>query len=113
MTFNDMRNNAKADTGSPTRALADFVADLRFADLPSTVVEHAKLCLLDTIGCALFGSTLEWSRILTATLGDVDADAGATVWGTTKRLSGPTAQPRTDSSWTTCIENRSFIPARS
>jgi 2-methylcitrate dehydratase PrpD len=37
----------------PTRALAEFVAGLRFADLPADVVAKGCDVVLDTVGCAL------------------------------------------------------------
>ena len=45
-----------------TRDLARFASRLRFEDLPSEVVERIKLSVLDSIGCALFGATLPWTR---------------------------------------------------
>lgn len=71
-----------------SRQLGDFVADLTYEDLPPEVVDHAQLCLLDTLGCGLFGSTLEWSRILDRMLTRVDAGVTSAVWGTGLRL-GP------------------------
>lgn len=73
---------------SATKDLAEFPAKLRFEDLPSAVIQHAKLCLLDTVGCALFGSTLEWSRILRTTLLELDEGHSSIIWGTPHRLSG-------------------------
>ena len=40
-----------------TRRLATFASSLTFDDIPRAVVEHAKLCLLDTVGCGL------WRRV--------------------------------------------------
>jgi aconitate decarboxylase len=74
-----------------TERLADFAAGVTFADLPAAVVAHAKLCLLDTLGCALFGSTLPWSRILQDTLAGTDPGGPTLVWGTSQRLSAPHA----------------------
>jgi 2-methylcitrate dehydratase PrpD len=51
-----MSGGAGEDT---TGALARFAAELSPEDLPAGVVDHIKTCLLDTLGCALFGSTLE------------------------------------------------------
>ena len=45
-----------------TRDLARFGAGLAYEDLPRDVVEHIKLCVLDSIGCTLFGATLPWTR---------------------------------------------------
>src|SRR3974377_151243 len=43
------------------------------------------------LGCALYGSALEWSRILRATLGAIDKTDGCRVWGRAERLSAPHA----------------------
>jgi 2-methylcitrate dehydratase PrpD len=45
-----------------TRDLAHFGASLAYEDLPPEVVERIKLCVLDSIGCTLFGATLPWTR---------------------------------------------------
>src|SRR3954462_8186468 len=45
-----------------TRDLAQFASSLRFEDLPKHVIERIKLCVLDSIGCTLFGATLPWTR---------------------------------------------------
>ena len=45
-------------TGAPTRALAQFSSSLRFEQLPGEVVAKAKLCILDTLGCCIFGASL-------------------------------------------------------
>lgn len=66
---------------SPTAALAGFAAGLRYEDIPAPVVDHAKLCLLDTFGCGLYGSTLPWTRILREGLDAVDPGGPAGVWG--------------------------------
>jgi aconitate decarboxylase len=47
-----------------TDALSEFAAGLSLSDIPIEVREHAKLSVLDTVGCGLFGSTLEWTAIL-------------------------------------------------
>jgi 2-methylcitrate dehydratase PrpD len=45
-----------------TRDLARFASEIRYEDLPKEVVERIKLCVLDSIGCTLFGATLPWTR---------------------------------------------------
>jgi 2-methylcitrate dehydratase PrpD len=42
----------------PTRRLAEFAASLRFEQLPADVIGKAKLCILDTLGCCIFGASL-------------------------------------------------------
>jgi aconitate decarboxylase len=74
-----------------TEKLATFLANVRFEDIPSSVIEHAKLCLLDTLGCGLFGSTLPWVAIVRDTVTEVDAGQTAALWGTDRRTSAPNA----------------------
>ena len=74
-----------------TRGIADFVAGLRYEAIPAEVIERMKLLMLDSLGCAIFGAELPWSRILQQTLAQVDTSQGCTVWGTGQRLSAPHA----------------------
>lgn len=50
-----------------SRELAAWVAALSFEDMPDHLVEHLKLCLLDSFGCGLYGATQPWGRIAAAT----------------------------------------------
>ncbi len=74
-----------------TRGIADFVAGLAYERIPGEVIERLKLLMLDAFGCALFGTRLEWSRILTTTLARVDASTQCGVWGSEQRLCAPHA----------------------
>jgi 2-methylcitrate dehydratase PrpD len=65
-----------------TRRLARFASSLTFDAIPKEVVEHAKLCLLDTLGCGLFGSTLPWSRIVADSIVEREGGGPSTLWGT-------------------------------
>ena len=38
-----------------TAGLAEFVAGLRYEQIPGEVRERIKLLILDSLGCALFG----------------------------------------------------------
>ena len=51
-------------TSSPTLGLAEFASRLRLADVPAATVERVRACLLDTIGCAVFGSTRPSGRLV-------------------------------------------------
>lgn len=65
-----------------TRHLAEFSETLVWTDLPENVKEHLKLCLLDTLGCGLFGSTVPWGRTLIEFAAeDEGRGAEATLWG--------------------------------
>ena len=74
-----------------TRAIARFIAQLRYEDIPDEVITRIKLLILDALGCALYGSGLEWSRILCTALVQLDATKACRVWGTSERLSAPHA----------------------
>ena len=70
-----------AANGSPTRALAEFVAGFSYKNIPPEVVSHIKFCLLDSFGCALFGSTLPWGKIITSFTKELGKGKGALIWG--------------------------------
>jgi len=74
-----------------TSAIAQFISQLRFEDIPADVITRIKLLILDSLGCAFYGSDLEWSRILRATLAKLDTTKACRVWGTPERLSAPHA----------------------
>ncbi len=81
-----------------TRVLAEFASALRYEDIPAPAIAITKACLIDTVGVALFGSGLPWSRsvedfarqtaaagastILSASLPRVSAPAAAFANGT-------------------------------
>ena len=74
-----------------TRALAEYIARSRFADLPAPIVEHVKLFILDTIGVGVFGASLPWSERLRATAQAMEAPGRVSVWCTPLAFSAPTA----------------------
>ena len=49
---------------SATRQLGEFAVALRYDDLPADVVSRLKACVLDALGCCLYGVTLPWTRML-------------------------------------------------
>lgn len=76
---------------SPTRALAQFASELTYEKVPTSVIEHAKICLLDTFGCGLFGSTLPWARIVADFARELGEKQESTVWGRDFKVSAPNA----------------------
>src|SRR5712671_2075328 len=81
-----------SDAGNPhTAAIASFVSGLRYERIPADVIARIKLLVLDSLGCAIYGADLAWSRILRETLAEVDETTSASVWGTGDRLSSPHA----------------------
>lgn len=65
-----------------TRDLAVWAAGSPAADVPAEVLEAARLLTLDGLGCGVFGSTQEWSRIVADVVVAAGGGAEATVWGT-------------------------------
>jgi aconitate decarboxylase len=74
-----------------TRGIAQFVAGLQYDAIPEEVRSRIKLLMLDSLGCALYGADLEWSRILQDKLASIDSTRTCGVWGTAKKLSAPHA----------------------
>jgi aconitate decarboxylase len=69
------------DNIEQTRVLADWASALTLDDIPARVRAHARLCLLDGLACALYGSQLEWGRIAADTAVELAPGGMATIWG--------------------------------
>jgi 2-methylcitrate dehydratase PrpD len=67
-----------------------FIHELRYEDLPDSVLEQAKRCLLDLIGVAASGRQTELSRIVH---GFVVSQLGASVGGTRLLFDGRRVSP--------------------
>jgi 2-methylcitrate dehydratase PrpD len=74
-----------------TRRIAEFVSRLTYEQIPAEVRERIKLLMLDSLGCAIYGASLEWCRILRGTLEKLDTTRTTSIWGTDARLSSPHA----------------------
>jgi aconitate decarboxylase len=70
-----------AAASSPTQTLAEYISGLSYKSIPQEVVSHIKLCLIDSLGCALFGSTLPWGKIITSFAKEMGKGKGALIWG--------------------------------
>jgi 2-methylcitrate dehydratase PrpD len=70
-----------------TRDLARFGSALHYENLPREVVERIKLCVLDSIGCVLFGATLPWTRKVAQLALAEGAQPAASLWGTGRKTS--------------------------
>jgi aconitate decarboxylase len=75
----------------PTRALARFSAGLTYDAIPPSVIDHIKLCILDSLGCGLFGSTLTCPRIIADFTHSLGGRQESAVWGHRFRVSAPNA----------------------
>lgn len=74
-----------------TRGIAAFVSGLSYDAIPPEVLTRIKLLMLDSLGCAIYGADLEWSRILQRRLGELDTTQACAVWGTRQKMSAPHA----------------------
>ena len=86
-----MNQHNDIGTNPYTGGVAAFVAGLHYDAIPAPVLERIKLLILDSLGCAIYGAALPWSRILADTLSRVDSTQSSTVWGTSLKLSAPHA----------------------
>jgi 2-methylcitrate dehydratase PrpD len=55
--------DAKPDSVGVTTELGRWASELTLAAVPPDVIAHLKTCLLDSIGCGLFGAVQPWGRI--------------------------------------------------
>ncbi|MGD9676160.1 MAG: MmgE/PrpD family protein [Candidatus Bipolaricaulia bacterium] len=65
--------------------LADFAAHLDLSAVDPSDVLHMKYDLLDSVGCALYGSTTPWARIVQRYATKVGGTKDAAIWGTKLR----------------------------
>lgn len=70
-----------------TRTLAAYAAGLHYDDLPAAVVARTRACVLDTLGCMLFGATLPWTRIVADMVREEGGAPQATLIGSADRVS--------------------------
>ncbi len=69
-----------------TSMIAEFVANLRYSDLPQRVIETAKLCFLDTLGVGVFASQMPWTKMAVQVGTDVHGSEESVVWGQNCKL---------------------------
>lgn len=74
-----------------TAALAKFVCDTGFEQMPPAVIDAAKRGLLDTLGVAVAGSREPAAAALVRMLQRLGGDAGASAIGTALRTNAPQA----------------------
>ena len=70
------------DATGATAQLARFAAGLDYDHVPATVIARAKDCLIDALGCVVFGVTLPWTRMLIDFVAQEGGNARASIPGT-------------------------------
>ncbi len=85
-----MRNPDRGKTMNETVAqavtthsgrLVEFLLSLTAENVPATVICEARIRLLDTLGCGLYGSMMPWSRIAAEVIGEERSQGHATIYG--------------------------------
>src|SRR5215470_15714096 len=78
----DRRAAAKPpESMNETRALAGFVAESQFADLPGGLVENCKIAVLDALGAGFVGTRQPWAQRIVAVVHDLGGSPAAAVIG--------------------------------
>src|SRR3972149_1697277 len=66
---------------SPALRLIEFSNPLGAAPLPQSLMEQAKGCLLDALGCGLFGSGQPWAQIRAGEISAERPQGACTIYG--------------------------------
>lgn len=74
---------SRVATRPVTRELAEFAASLRYQDLPADVVAAARRCVLDSLGCGIYGSATPWVDSVVRTVNLLGQARTASAWGRT------------------------------
>ena len=71
---------------APAVQLATFVAELRYEQIPATVLERAKLLILDALGCGLASNAYDFAGASLAGVSELGGGGNCSVIGQAMRL---------------------------
>jgi 2-methylcitrate dehydratase PrpD len=74
-----------------TARLIAFAAHTQFENIPADAIVNARRCLLDAIGCGLFGASQTWTNIMASQLLAEKSQGVSTVFGHATPLAAPAA----------------------
>lgn len=74
-------NMDRRAVAAPTREVANWIAELRYADLPARSREVVRIAILDTVGAGVYGYCTPWAQRLLAWARRGGTANEATVWG--------------------------------
>ena len=74
-----------------SRKIAQFVSGLTYEKIPAEVRQRVKLLILDSLGCGIYGSVKEHSKLAIKGITAMDNSDLCGIWGTSQRVSGPHA----------------------
>src|SRR5262245_10284609 len=74
-----------------TPELGAWVSGLGLSSLPASVATHIKLCVLDSLGCGLFGAMQQWGRIAADVAVSFSGGGSSSLFGRPEKVSPPDA----------------------
>jgi aconitate decarboxylase len=74
-----------------TPRLGQWVSELTLSAVPAEVVDHLKLCVLDSIGCGLYGAAQQWGKIASDVAVSFSGGGSSSLFGRTEKVSPPDA----------------------
>jgi 2-methylcitrate dehydratase PrpD len=83
--------DVKEPIAAVTPKLGDWISGLEVDDVPSDVLTHLKLCLLDSIGCGLYGAAQRWGKIASDVGVKFSAGGPSSLFARTEKVSPPDA----------------------
>jgi 2-methylcitrate dehydratase PrpD len=78
-------------TTGQAHELIHFLQGLSLDRVPTDLIARTKVCILDALGCGIFGSEQEWSKIVADEMFAETDSGSSTVIGRTKLLPAPQA----------------------
>jgi aconitate decarboxylase len=79
--------DAKHERGGVTTTLGTWASELTLAAVPAEVIAHLKACLLDSIGCGLFGALQPWGRAVSDVAVDLSGGGVASLFARREKVS--------------------------
>jgi len=79
--------DAKHELHGVTRTLGAWASELTLADVPAEVIAHLKMCLLDAVGCGLFGALQPWGRTVSDVAIGLSSGGRASLIARTEKVS--------------------------
>ena len=74
-----------------TERLVDYLYDRKEQFLTDSALEKARWCMLDELGCNIYGSTMPEAEKILDAVSSLQTEGRANVWGTQKKFSPDTA----------------------
>ena len=93
----NLRGESAVSNAPPvTRQMGAWIAALKFDAIPTEAVEHAKRCLLDSLGCGIYGAKQPWGNIAADVACELAGSGGpSTLWAQGRRT-GPAVAAMTN-----------------